>query len=86
MVENRWSSLKYRTAWGQVEVFILIIDSLLYPTVHFPYQFYLSPEVFFFFSGQAAAIVYSEAVMAIAVQADRTLRVTEPLFLLIKWP
>lgn len=42
--------------------------------------------MFSFFSGRAAAFVYSEAVMAIAVQADRMLRATEPLFLFIRLP
>lgn len=42
--------------------------------------------MFSFFSGRAAAFVYSEAVMAIAVQADGMLRATEPLFFFIRLP
>lgn len=60
----------------------LIIDSWLYPICSPTGSIY--SLMFSFLSGQAASFVYSEAVMAIAVQADRMLSVTESLFLFIK--
>lgn len=62
-----------------------------------PPRFYLLPDVFFSLWTGSRVCVYSEVVMVLAHQAapspaDRTLRVTEPLFLFIKlattftWP